>query len=53
MSVTEEVEFDDSDMVCSTSREPEMCYGESDRILKLSISIAVTRTKTESIDERV
>ncbi|XP_043257320.1 homeobox protein ceh-19-like [Colletes gigas] len=26
MSVAEEAEFDDSDMVCSTSPEPEMCY---------------------------
>ncbi|XP_076754577.1 uncharacterized protein LOC143425560 [Xylocopa sonorina] len=26
MSVAEEIEFDDADIVCSTSPEPEMCY---------------------------
>ncbi|OAD61147.1 BarH-like 1 homeobox protein [Eufriesea mexicana] len=29
VSMTEEIEFDDADMVCSTSPEPEMCYGST------------------------
>lgn len=28
MSMAEEIELDDSNMVCSTSPEPEMYYGE-------------------------
>jgi len=28
MSMAEEIELDDTDMVCSTSLEPEMYYGE-------------------------
>lgn len=27
VSMAEEIELDDTDMVCSTSPEPEMCYG--------------------------
>ncbi|KOC65590.1 BarH-like 1 homeobox protein [Habropoda laboriosa] len=29
MSMAEEIEFDDADMVCSTSPEAEMCYGST------------------------
>lgn len=35
MSMIEEIEFDDADMVCSTSPEPEMCYGKLNRIVKI------------------
>lgn len=27
VSMAEEIELDDTDMICSTSPEPEMCYG--------------------------
>ena len=32
VSMIEEMEFEDADMVCSTSPEPEMCYGKLNRI---------------------
>lgn len=39
MSMAEEIELDDTDMVCSTSPEPEIYYGELISIIEFFISI--------------
>ncbi|XP_017766659.1 PREDICTED: homeobox protein ceh-19-like isoform X1 [Eufriesea mexicana] len=53
VSMTEEIEFDDADMVCSTSPEPEMCYEACTSSSSANSTTGVDREVQEKSDSAI